>query len=66
MEFYLKVQTAIQKAIVYDAVTDGALENHTLLIENGKIVYAGPREQAPEYEAVSYTHLVWASITVKW
>jgi imidazolonepropionase-like amidohydrolase len=52
MEFYLKVQTAIQKAIVYDAVTDGALENHTLLIENGKIVYAGPHEQAPEYEAV--------------
>jgi imidazolonepropionase-like amidohydrolase len=51
MEFYLKVQTAIQKATVYNGAADNALADHTLLIKNGKLVYAGPHGQAPDYEA---------------
>ena len=51
MEFHLKVQTAIQKATIYDAVADHALADHTLLIENEKLIYVGPHSQAPLYEA---------------
>jgi imidazolonepropionase-like amidohydrolase len=52
VEFFLKVQTAIEKATLYDGAADSALIDHTLLIENGKIVYAGPHQQAPEYKAM--------------
>jgi len=52
VELPLKVQTAIEKAIVYDAVASGALTNHTILIDNGKIAYIGPHEKAPEYKAM--------------
>lgn len=50
-EFLLKVQTAIEKATVYDAVADNALAEHTLLIEDGKIAYIGPHDEAPDYKA---------------
>jgi len=52
VEFVLKVQTAIEKATVYDAVSNTALANHTLLIETGRILYVGPHSQAPDYQAM--------------
>lgn len=48
----LKVQTAIEKAIFYDAVSNDPLIDHTLLIENGKIAYIGPSSSVPEYKAM--------------
>ncbi len=47
----LKVQTAIEKATIYDGIGDKPLSEATILISGDTIAYAGPHRQAPSYEA---------------
>ena len=47
----LKVNTAIEKATLYDGARDRAAQDATILISGEKILYAGPHSKTPLYEA---------------
>src|ERR1035441_748632 len=48
----LKIDLALEKVHLYDGLGDKPFADSTLLVTQGKISYAGPSAQAPEYDAV--------------
>jgi len=48
----LKVNTAIEKATLYNGEADRALRDATILVSGEKIAYAGEHSKAPEYQAL--------------
>lgn len=48
----LKIDLALEKVHLYDGLSDKPFADSTLLVTQGKISYAGPSAQAPEYDAV--------------